>query len=565
LVRLAVKLLVVVLGAGFVLALGAGVSQASVTHGRWQGSRDGYTATFVVSEVGGTTVLSDLTVSCPGGVFGAGDDEDGVRHEAAIDSSGTIRYRAKPLSRIWPDGSTGPLGDFDGGDIKGRLDGRHGVVSVNPYAADGPDGGRTENTQCPSAKPLRQLSVTPVGGRSLQDGSYKVVGTQEDVTFDVYGEGSLIEWQGGFRTPVGGDPEEPELNCADLPISADILAWRGIFPSSSGTFTTAANGALAGAVTFGGHFVGDHAAAALWSAASVYPLVCAGSGGMVMTLSHPAQPLVPMTPVGTAPPPHRPPHRHHRRLRYVALGDSYSSGEGVAPYLPGTDTTADRCHRSTRAYSQLLRVPGERLVRSFYACSGATTANVLTASRYGEPAQITRPKLHGARLVTITIGGNDAAFSHVIKLCSRAVPIPCYKGAAAKRITGAIAALRGKLEQTYRSIRRAAGPGARIVALDYPNLFPAAGRSCRKLGAVYSAPARAFIRRAGGELDDEIEAAARAVHVRFVDVRPAFADHEICSAHEWVDYFVRHGVVGSFHPNAAGQAAYARVLARSLR
>ena len=50
-------------------------------------------------------------------------------------------------------------------------------------------------------------------------------------------------------------------------------------------------------------------------------------------------------------------HLYIPRGRYVALGDSFSSGEGVKPFHPETDhaawfTTADTCHRSFGAYSQ---------------------------------------------------------------------------------------------------------------------------------------------------------------------------------------------------------------------
>ena len=46
--------------------------------------------------------------------------------------------------------------------------------------------------------------------------------------------------------------------------------------------------------------------------------------------------------------------------RYVALGDSFSSGEGNPPFDPRTDhaalfTTHDTCHRSSVAYSQILQ------------------------------------------------------------------------------------------------------------------------------------------------------------------------------------------------------------------
>ena len=63
---------------------------------------------------------------------------------------------------------------------------------------------------------------------------------------------------------------------------------------------------------------------------------------------------------------------------YVALGDSYQSGEGIHDYWVGTDT-ADRnmCHRSVAAYPELLvrdGVVSDRL--SFWACSGSLISHL---------------------------------------------------------------------------------------------------------------------------------------------------------------------------------------------
>lgn len=63
--------------------------------------------------------------------------------------------------------------------------------------------------------------------------------------------------------------------------------------------------------------------------------------------------------------------------RYVALGDSYSSGTGTGSYLD--DGTS--CHRSTRAYPSLVAASGG-LDLDLRACSGATTADV-TATQLG--------------------------------------------------------------------------------------------------------------------------------------------------------------------------------------
>ncbi len=219
-----------------------------------------------------------------------------------------------------------------------------------------------------------------------------------------------------------------------------------------------------------------------------------------------------------------------------------------------------------------MSLPGIRLVRAFYACSGATAPDVLSRSRFGEIPQIDHPRLRRAQLVTISIGGNDAGFVKVLAQCTRLYGrlhhSRCYRPPAAHRILGGIEALRGTLTGAFEAIGERAGPQAKIVVLDYPNLFPEHG--CRKLNLVFDQRAQRFMRAAGGVLDRTIAAAAAQAHVHFVDVRHEFAHHELCARQEWVDFFVspkakRPGAVtGSFHPNAAGQRAYARVLRAAL-
>jgi hypothetical protein len=75
-------------------------------------------------------------------------------------------------------------------------------------------------------------------------------------------------------------------------------------------------------------------------------------------------------------------------LRYIALGDSFSSGEGVPPFRPGTDQylpLRDTCHRSFRGYPALIAgrrsSPG---TWGFWACSGALTSD-MTHANHGAP------------------------------------------------------------------------------------------------------------------------------------------------------------------------------------
>ncbi|MBO0885627.1 MAG: hypothetical protein J2P17_35900, partial [Mycobacterium sp.] len=106
---------------------------------------------------------------------------------------------------------------------------------------------------------------------------------------------------------------------------------------------------------------------------------------------------------------------------YVALGDSYSSGEGAVDYYPKTETDANKCHRSKNAYSQLV---GKQYQfaggASFAACSGARVNNLLNG-QYNEPGQISNnPNLNErTTLVTLSIGGNDLGFADVIQACAK--------------------------------------------------------------------------------------------------------------------------------------------------
>jgi hypothetical protein len=152
-------------------------------------------------------------------------------------------------------------------------------------------------------------------------------------------------------------------------------------------------------------------------------------------------------------------------VSYVAMGDSYSSGEGVGSYLAGSDTSTDTCHRSSLAYPELVTLPGQTAPISeqagdtfdFIACSGAETTGVANAAinpvaspnpvyptseqiyntngntdwgyeQYETPWQNSGGPVEGMQasnpvldssttLVTISVGGNDSRFSDVIQGC----------------------------------------------------------------------------------------------------------------------------------------------------
>lgn len=130
----------------------------------------------------------------------------------------------------------------------------------------------------------------------------------------------------------------------------------------------------------------------------------------------------------------------------VAMGDSYSSGEGASEgnrdYYPETNyldeqdkKTRNACHRSTQAWSRQAKIPGRSqsvgaladgygtaMDYHLIACSGARTYNMvhngLVQSNGGEVPQIDKGYLdQHTTLVTLSIGGNDARFSAIIEKC----------------------------------------------------------------------------------------------------------------------------------------------------
>ena len=178
-------------------------------------------------------------------------------------------------------------------------------------------------------------------------------------------------------------------------------------------------------------------------------------------------------------------------LRYVAMGDSFSSGEGNPPFEAGTDTGSNTCHRSTQAYPRLLQNdPGLNLGPvAFVACSGATTANVL-GGQNGEPAQINALS-SDTKVVTITIGGNDVGFKEYAEHCIKDKLTSCGPGTGSyQTVVNAInnPVFLHDLENTYRTILNDA-PSADVYVVDYPYLF---GREGSYINCTYADSSGAY-------------------------------------------------------------------------
>jgi lysophospholipase L1-like esterase len=273
-------------------------------------------------------------------------------------------------------------------------------------------------------------------------------------------------------------------------------------------------------------------------------------------------------------------------LSYSALGDSYSSGEGVLPYTDTGDLLSG-CHRSTLAYSRLLRLPDLPLPIAtspdvdfdFYACSGAVTRNVTAAGegQNGEPPQLATVNAVDATrdLVTISIGGNDAQFMPLVEYClihthcHDLKPFSPHSDATVGELMPLwTTVVKARLLAIYGEIRRAT-PNAATLVLGYPMLL--SGRECSAVqvpgaeDAKLSAEEQPFLREMNVRLNRAIAEAAAATGLHFVPVEQRFEGHEICGAQEpWINGLVPLNPKASFHPTARGQREYAEAASAYL-
>lgn len=253
--------------------------------------------------------------------------------------------------------------------------------------------------------------------------------------------------------------------------------------------------------------------------------------------------------------------------QYVAMGDSFSSGEGNAPFIEGTDDPGtNECHRSVVAYPErLVSALGHSNDVENVACSGSLTFHLTSEGRWNEPAQINALSGGDVGLVTLTIGGNDIGFAKVVSTCIAGLRA-CDSKARRSEIAERILELRATLTRTYRRISEELSNSSRILVVGYPRLF-AEGRGCGPYSSL-GREERVWLNDMAGLLDRVIHRASANAAVEFLSVLDAFGGHELCrgasgTSGTWVNKPTLINKVRSVHPNSDGHLAIAeRVVAR---
>jgi hypothetical protein len=265
---------------------------------------------------------------------------------------------------------------------------------------------------------------------------------------------------------------------------------------------------------------------------------------------------------------------------YVALGDSYSAGQGLDP-------TGD-CSQSAQAYGRLLAAAEKWPHVDFEACSGAVIGDIFGKVFFGPQVKATAPQ-PDVGLVTLTIGGNDALFSDVVTTCIQH-PSCMWGNFPPSNVTEQEPVNGGKPEplahqwaqQTMVKIEGSLDglfsrltthfPNARVVVVGYPYLFPdgpaplAPDLMCATVLRRADEPDRAEIRYLQDEFNDVIYEETLRWGVDFVTPQALWAGHEPCGQHgQWtnaIELFLSPNPLGkgSFHPTSAGQRALAALV-----
>lgn len=261
---------------------------------------------------------------------------------------------------------------------------------------------------------------------------------------------------------------------------------------------------------------------------------------------------------------------------YVAMGDSYSSGEGVEPFEDGTyGTGSNMCHRSTQAYARLLANDSSLNLdlgsNGFAACSGAKT-NAVTVSYNGEAPQLSKITAN-TKIITMTLGGNDMEFADYAKQCILHDCSGADSAAAVRRIvTNVIPNMNSTLTQINNRLDELDNSDATVLVVGYPQLLPTSTFNTVIAGCSWLNGGRELraIRNVTTLLNTAIknETVAAGSNFRFVSATETdspFAGHEICkTGNTWYFYNVvalpLDKQIYTFHPNAQGQQAYATLI-----
>lgn len=293
----------------------------------------------------------------------------------------------------------------------------------------------------------------------------------------------------------------------------------------------------------------------------------------------------------------------------VSLGDSYSSGEGIAPYY-GQDKRSTRshdwlAHRSEKSWPGMLELPGLGKMADhkdeqwfFTAVSGATTQHfrgrqekVFHKAKRENPVKVLLPsqlkllrdlkrKNQKIDYVTLTIGGNDARFAEIMKKAGTSTYLnPLSLLNEINEVWREFFEEGGtfyKIYKAYKDVEKEAGKEAHILVAGYPRILSPKGS-----GFLFNRAEANLINNSVSKINQLLEALVsmcqeEGMNISFVSIEEAFEGHGAYTFEPFI-----HGLIlglakedlklrgeffspGSFHPNEKGAQAYANCVQKRI-
>lgn len=253
-------------------------------------------------------------------------------------------------------------------------------------------------------------------------------------------------------------------------------------------------------------------------------------------------------------------------LGYLALGDSFTSGEGETDdryYLPGTNSHYEKCHLSERSYPFLIAgmVDALGIGMKSVACSGAKTEDIVSKEDYwGQGDRLGDSGLHldpagkqGAQdeaaaaflpgripqaafvidhqpsVVTISVGGNDAGLMGKLKNC--AMPGKCEWVSSDVGLFRTALEIRGLYDRlvTLYSQLKFDAPNTKFYSVGYPLVIVPGGTCDPVTEVLLDYDERLFMDQGLRYLNEVIQEASHAAGVAYLDIQSSLHGHQLCS------------------------------------
>lgn len=271
-------------------------------------------------------------------------------------------------------------------------------------------------------------------------------------------------------------------------------------------------------------------------------------------------------------------------VNYLALGDSYTSGEGAFDYTYGTDSSSNKCHLSLNSYPFLMFISMQGESHSV-ACSGAVIKDIgstdlsYRGQASDKPAQksiysfvpgyISQHNFvakYQPAIVTVSIGGNDIGFGDIIASCVliHLDSNNCFSSYEDRlELKQLIDRTRLRLASLYSQLLSEA-PVTKLYIIGYPQIAYKDG-SCA-VNVRLSRQELQFAEQAINYLNDSIQSAAAEAGANFVDISHALDGHRLCESNSPAINGLTagndKGPLGheSYHPNAFGHQLIAQAI-----